>query len=143
MDRFTKMNVCVQQHLEEYIDNLERHYYDGEYDFNNPDDFLEFLLNFEDIYFIGDWQVQEFFDEASKKLDTIEYLRMCEEIIEKQYDLLNPCEMSECMNIYIQWYIHEFIDDLFKYYVRFMEEREEEKKCKEEKKCNIDDIAPL
>jgi hypothetical protein len=125
MNRYNNMNVAVQKQLEVNIDNFEDYYNDDEYDFDNPDDFLEFLLKYESIYFIADWQVQEFLDE--EKLNTSDYLRMCEEIIEKQYDLLNPCEMSECMNIYIQWYIHEFIDDLFDYYVKVMEQHEEEK----------------
>ena len=119
MDRFTKFNVKIQEHIENYIDDYVNEMMIDNVYFNNTEQFSEYFDNTEYHYFVYSFQVNEWMDENG--LNVLDYLDICGEIMNTYDDEIDVLDVTNPVNRYIYYYIHENTDDLFKYYLNVVE----------------------
>ena len=120
MNSYTKINVAIEERIKEHITDNITDMCNDDVIYENEEEFYEYFQTTEYYYFMnGDWQVQEFLTE--KKINTIEYLSMCEELTTIGVDI-NPCDMLNSINTYINTFISENSDRLFKFYVKTFNE---------------------
>jgi len=132
MNSYTKINVAIEERIKEHITDNITDMCNDDVIYENEEEFYEYFQNTEYYYFMnGDWQVQEFLTE--NKINTIEYLSMCEELTTIGIEI-NPCDMANSINTYINTFISENSDRLFKFYVNTFDEyiEKQEKYIKEQ-----------
>ena len=133
MNRFTKMNVCVQKYVEKFIvnrleneiSNEETYSVDNEFGyFRDSQEFFEYFTDY--WYFTSDYEVQNFLTEND--LNTVDYLSMYEEIKQYYDDSIDVNDMMKCMNTYFYHYYHEFNDSLIEFFMKNILQKKNEKK---------------